>query len=41
MCAHIYTMWLKSDDFKAINCCFLFITAIKATDKDLPYLKYT
>jgi len=41
MCAYIYTMWLKRDDFKAINCCFLLVTAIKAAVKDLPYSKYT
>ena len=29
-------MWLKRDDFKTIKCCFLPVTAIKVTVKDLP-----
>jgi hypothetical protein len=33
-------MWLKRDDFKAINSRFLLVPEIKAPVKDLPYSKY-
>ena len=30
-------MWLKRDDFKPINCCFLTVTVIKVAVEDILY----
>lgn len=32
-------MWLKRDDFKAINCCFLPVTGIKDSVKRFAVFK--